>query len=119
MHDQVTAELRHMETLGIIHKVDVPTSWCAGMVVVQKANGSIQICCDFLWERHVLPSIEHLLGGIQVAQVFSKMGVNNGFHQISLEDESQLLTTFVRPLGRYCYHRLTFGITSALKYFQK
>ena len=39
--DQVVAELKHMETLGIIREVDEPTNWCAGMVVVPKANGSI------------------------------------------------------------------------------
>ena len=106
MRDQVAAELRRMETLGIICKVDKSTDWYVGMVVVPKANGSIRICCDFtrlndsvLWERHVLPSIEHLLGGIQGAQVFSKLDANSDFHQIPLEAESQLLTTFITPLG--------------------
>ena len=46
MRDRVAAELKRMETLGVIRKVDEPTDWCAGMVVVPKANGSIRICCD-------------------------------------------------------------------------
>ena len=44
MRNQVAAELRRMETLGITRKVDEPTDWCTGMVVVLKANSSIQIC---------------------------------------------------------------------------
>jgi len=35
-----------METLEVISKVDVPTDWCAGMVVVPKKNGSVCICVD-------------------------------------------------------------------------
>ena len=72
------------------------------MVVVPKANGEIRICGDFTClnktvrqERQILPSIEHLLGSIQGACVFSKLDTNSGFHQISLEDNSQLLTTFI------------------------
>ena len=72
--DQVVAELKLMETLGIIREVDEPTDWCTGVVVIPKADGSIRICVDFthltnsiLRERHVLPSVEHILGGIQGA----------------------------------------------------
>ena len=96
------------------------------MVVVPKANGSIWICGDFTLlneyirrERHLLPSIEHLLASIQGAKRFSKLDANSGFHQIPLDEKSQLLTTFITPLGRYCYCRLPFGISSALEYFQK
>ncbi|XP_077553537.1 uncharacterized protein LOC144168417 [Haemaphysalis longicornis] len=32
---------------------------------------------------------------------------------------SQLYTTFITPIGRYCFLRLPFGITSAPEYFQK
>jgi hypothetical protein len=29
-----------METLGVISKVEKPTSWCSGMIVVPKKSGS-------------------------------------------------------------------------------
>ena len=35
-----------METMGIISRVDEPTPWCAGMVVVPKKSGAIRICVD-------------------------------------------------------------------------
>ena len=124
--DQVVAKLRHIETLEIIRKVNEPTDWCAGMVVIPKANGSIRICCDFthqnnsiLHEQHVLPSIAHILGGIQDGQVLSKLNANSRFRQIPLEESSQLLTTLIMPQERYCYGHLPFGICSALEYFQK
>lgn len=42
----VEQELRRMEDLGVIAKVHEPTEWCAGMVVVPKANGKVRICVD-------------------------------------------------------------------------
>ena len=33
----VKAELENMERLGVISRIDTPTDWCAGMVVVPKS----------------------------------------------------------------------------------
>ena len=38
---------------------------------------------------------------------------------LPLDEESQLLTTFNTPFGRYCYTCTPFGITSAQEVFQK
>ena len=38
---KVKAELERMEKLGVISKVDTPTEWCAGIVVVPKSNNDI------------------------------------------------------------------------------
>ena len=35
-----------MEKLGVIARVEQPTDWCAGMVVVPKAKGKVRICVD-------------------------------------------------------------------------
>ena len=47
LRSKVEQELKQMESLGIISKVDKPTPWCAGMVVVHKKNGAIRICVDY------------------------------------------------------------------------
>ena len=46
MLERVATELKSMEMLKIIRKVEEPTDWCAGTVVVPKANGDIRICGD-------------------------------------------------------------------------
>ena len=43
---EVKQELESMEKLGVISKVDKPTLWCAGMVVVPKKSGDVIICVD-------------------------------------------------------------------------
>ena len=34
-------------------------------------------------------------------------------------EKFKLLTTFITPFGRYCFHKLPFGISSAPEHFQK
>ena len=46
LRKKVKDELTRMESLGVISKVNVPTPWCAGMVVVPKQNGTVRICVD-------------------------------------------------------------------------
>ncbi|KAL7880825.1 hypothetical protein SRHO_G00030790 [Serrasalmus rhombeus] len=123
---RVKEELNRMEQQGVISKVEQPTEWCAPMVVVPKQTGKVRICTDLtelnksvLRERHPLPSVEHTLGQLAGARVFSKLDANSGFWQIPLSKESSLLTTFITPFGRYCYNRLCFGISSAPEHFQK
>ncbi|KAL5517029.1 hypothetical protein EMCRGX_G002494 [Ephydatia muelleri] len=123
---RVKAELERMVQLGVISPVEEPTEWCAGMVVAQKANGSVRICVDLsrlnesvCRERHPLPVVEQVLAQLTGAKVFSKLDANSGFWQIPLSPESALLTTFITPFGRFCFHRLPFGITSAPEHFQK
>ena len=53
------------------------------------------------------------------AKWFSKLDANQGYWQIPLDEESQELTTFNTPFGRYCYLCTPFGITSAQEVYQK
>ena len=123
---KVKAELQRMEDLGVISKVKEPTEWCAGMVVVPKANGKVRICVDLTKlnesvcrERHILPSVEQTLAQIGGAKIFSKLDANSGFWQVELTKESAILTIFITPFGRFCFNRLPFGITSAPEHFQR
>ena len=123
---KVKQELERIEKMGVISKVNGPTDWCAGMVVAPKAAGSVRICVDLTKlnrsvcrERHILPTVDHILAQLSGAKVFTKLDANAGFWQVKLSKESALLTTFITPFGRFCFNRLPFGITSAPEYFQK
>ena len=122
----VKDELERMERLGVIARVSEPTEWYAGMVVVPKPNKKVRICVDLTRlnqsvcrERHPLPAVEQMLAQLAGARVFSKLDANSGFWQIPLSRESALLTTFITPFGRYCFHCLPFGITFAAEHFQR
>ena len=126
LKDAVEKELRHMEELGVISKVSEPTEWCAGMVVVPKASGKVRICVDLkplnesvMREVHPLPSVDSTLAQLADSKIFSKLDTNSGFWQVPLVEESQHLTTFLTPIGWYCFNKLPFGLSSAPEHFQK
>ena len=126
LRPKVEEELNRMEKEGVISKVSEPTQWCAGMVVVLKKSGSVRICVDLkplntsvLREVHPLPKVDETLAQLAGAKVFTKLDANSGFWQIPLSPSSRLLTTFITPLGRYCFNKLPFGISSAPEHFQR
>ena len=126
LRKKVQVELVRMETMGVISRVEEPTPWCAGMVVVPKKSGSVRICVDFrplndnvLREVHPLPKVDVTLAQLAGATVFSKLDANCGFWQIPLNETSRHLTTFITPFGRYCFNKLPFGISSAPEHFQR
>ena len=59
------------------------------------------------------------LSQLKGTKVFTKLDANSGFWQIPLSKPSCLLTTFITPVGRYCFNKLPFGISSALEHFEK
>lgn len=126
LRQKTKEELERMEKLGVISKVDDPTPWCTGMVVVPKPSGAVRICVDLkplnesvLWEVHPIPKVDETLAQLAGATIFSKLDANSGFWQIPLAEESKPLTTFLTPEGRYCFNKLPFGISSAPEVFQK
>ena len=126
LRSKVQKELRRMESLGVISSVSEPSPWCSGMVVVPKPSGQVRICVDLKHlnecaqrEFHPLPHVEETLAQLTGTQVFTKLDANSGFWQIPLARKSRLLTTFITPFRRYCFHKLPFGITSAPELFQR
>ena len=126
LKEKVREEIERMEKLGVIRKVEEPTEWCAGMVCVPKANKKVRICVDLTRlnenvcrQNYPLPEIDAMLAEIGESRVFSKLDANSGFWQQPLAPESQLLTTFITPFGRYCFQRMCFGLKSAPEVFQR
>ncbi len=126
LQEKVKHELERMERDGIIEKVTEPTDWCAPMVATLKKNQQVRICVDLRQlnkavqrERYILPTFEEIASKLAGATVFSKLDAASGYHQVPLEKESALLTTFITPHGRFCFRRLPFGISSASEIFQR
>lgn len=123
---KVKEKLETLVSMGVIERVEDPTEWCSPLVTVPKFDNDIRICVDLTSlnrsvkrELHPMPVVEHTLGMLNGAKVFSKLDANSGFYQIPLSVDSQRLTTFITPFGRFCYRRLPFGITSAPEHFQR
>ena len=95
--DKVKAELERMESDGIFEPVTVATDWCAPMVPVIKANGSVRICVDLqklnqavVRGRLILPNLEDISPKLVGSKVFSKLDASSGFYQLPLHPQSSL-----------------------------
>jgi len=67
--------------MGVIKKIDNPTAWCAGMVVVPKKDGKIRICVNLkplnecvLREIHPLPKVEDTLAELSGEKCVQQVG---------------------------------------------
>ena len=67
----------------------------------------------------MLPNSEDISPKLRGSKIFSKLDAASGFHQIPLDEESRLQTTFITPFGRFCFKRLPFRISFAPEIFQR
>lgn len=118
--EQVKTEIDDMIQKGIIKKIDEPTEWCHPLVVVQKSKGGIRICVDLTKLNkfvkrpiHPLKTPREAVSNIPLGcKYFTTFDAKSGYWQIPLDEESQKLTTFVTPWGRYCFTRGPMGLSS-------
>jgi len=97
------------------------------MVPVEKKNKEqVRVCVDLKRlnkavkrERYILPTLEDIAPKQAGAKVFSTLDASCGFWQIPFDAASQKLTTFITLMGRFCFRRLPFGISSAPEIFQR
>lgn len=104
--EQVKKKLDGMETEGVIQKVNTPTAWCSGLVVVLKPSGRYRLYVDFTnlskviqRECYILPTVVDIMGKLGGARVFSKLNARSSFHQMKLSCESEELKTFITSFG--------------------
>ena len=112
LQERVTKKLDELESLDIIEKVNTPTSWVSPVLVVPKPNGDIRLCVDMrqankaiVREQHPNPTVDEILYKMNGSEVFSKLDLRLGYHQIVLEEKSRDITTFVTNNGLYRYKR--------------
>ena len=126
LRDPLKQELKRMEQLGVIARVDKPTPWVSAIVIVKKKSGKLRVCIDprplnkAIRRQHFkLPTREEMIAQLRGAKYFSKLDAAQGFWQLELDDASSHLCTFITPFGRYRYKRLPFGISSAPEVYHK
>ena len=127
--EKLQAELELLQGQGIIAPVTIPTEWCAPIVVTPKKDtDSIRMCVDLSRlnryvkrERYQSSTPAQAVADIAVhnAKIFTKLDALKGYHQCPLDEESQLLTTFITPFGRFKYCRAPYGISSISEHYNR
>ena len=127
LRKKVEDKLAELERNDIIEPVTGPTPWVSPIVCVPKPKNpsDIRICVDMRAvnkaierERHITPTLEELIAEVSGAKYYSKLDLNQGYHQLELDEESRNLTCFSTHVGLRRYKRLNFGVNSASEIFQ-
>ena len=110
------------EERGIIKPVPVgtPTDWCSTMVVALKKSGKVRRTVDLQGlnkqckrETHHTESPFNLACQVPPGTKKTVLDASEGYHAIALDEESQPLTTFITPWGRYMYLRMPQGFVAS------
>jgi hypothetical protein len=67
--------------------------------------------------KHPLPRIDIVFDQLAGAQVFSKIDLRSGYHQIKIRAEDVPKTAFTTRYGLFEYVVMSFGLTNALTHF--
>ena len=125
---QVEEKLDQLQKDDIIERAEGPTPWVSPIVVVPKPHNAnkIRICVDMrslnkaiIRERHIIQTTDDIIAALNGCKVFSKIDLNQGYHQLPLHPDSRHLTTFSTHVGLYRYKRLNFGLSCAAEIFQR
>ena len=127
MMEPLKAELDCMLKLGMIHKLHIneATDWVHNLVLVRKPNGKLRVCLDpctinkaLRFNIHHVKTFPELTSHIGKVMYVSKIDANSGFWTLLMDPESQILTTFNTPWGRFCFLKMPFGLNQSQYFFQ-
>ena len=120
--------IKEMWDRGIIQKMgEEPSPWCSSLHYVFKKTGKARIVNDlrYLNQNIVRPVYPQQTPREAIARIppdamwFSVIDMAAGYFQVELDKESQHLTSFITPWGRFKYTRDVMGLASAGDFFNQ
>jgi ribonuclease HI len=119
---ELKAHIKELMGKGFIRASSSP--WGALVILVGKKDGTQRMCVDYrslndvtIKNKYPLPRIEDLFDEMRGAQVFSKIDLRSGYHQMKIRPSDTSKTAFTTRYGLYEYTVMSFGLTNARAYF--
>jgi hypothetical protein len=94
--------------------------WGSPVLFVKKNDGSMRLCINYkelnkatVKNKYSLPRINDLFDQLHGSQVFSKIDLRSGYHQLKIKEEDVPKTAFRTRYGHYEFLVMPFEITNA------
>ncbi|GKV48697.1 hypothetical protein SLEP1_g55500 [Rubroshorea leprosula] len=115
---ELKEQLQELLDKGFIRPSVSP--WGAPVLFVKKKDGTMRLCIDYrelnkvtVRNRYPLPRIDDLFDQLVGAQVFSKIDLRSGYHQLKIKGEDIPKSAFRTRYGHYEFLVMPFGLTNA------
>jgi hypothetical protein len=119
---ELKKQLQELLDKGFIRPSTSP--WGCPALFVKKKYESLRLCVDYrplntvtIKNKYPFPRIDVLFDQLVGAQVFSKIDLRSGYHQIKIRASDIPKTAFSTRYGLYEYLVMSFGLTNASAYF--
>jgi hypothetical protein len=119
---ELKIKLQGLLDKGYIHPSIPP--WGCSALFVEKKDKELHICVDYrpfnavtIKHKNPLPRIDILFDQLAGAQVFFKINLRSGYHQMEIRAEDIPKTAFTTRYGLFEYFVMSIGLTNALTHF--
>ena len=126
MQQELDKEIDKLLDLHVLEPVTQPPSWINPLVIVPKRTKGFRVCVDMriansaiIREPYQVPTLDEILHTFNGCNYFTTLDLNQGYHQISLDQPSRDLTAFACHRGILRYTRLIYGMSPASEIYQR